>query len=396
MDLQPGIKIGLVAGEASGDILGGGLLRAIKKISPGYQAVGVAGDRMVAAGCQPLIHCSELAVMGLVEVLSHLPRLLKLRKHVARQISDWRPDVFVGIDAPAFNLGLEAGFRRQGIPTVQYVSPAIWAWRSGRVKKITRSADLVLCLLPFEKQFYDDHDIQAEFVGHPLAEEIAAEADPSRARQKLGLPAAGEYLALLPGSRTGEVSRLAGDFASAVAWLNQRRPALRYIAAMASPDIEGIFSAAIKQTAPGADVRLYQGHSRTVMAASDAVLLASGTAALEAALLGRPMVVTYRLARVSRWLLSWPGLLRTEKFSLPNLISGEDLVPEIFQGEISPESLGQAVLNQLDDHQRRTYLQQKFADIHRLLKRNASQRAAEAVLALASRGRQSRSSTGGA
>ena len=383
MAQESGVKVGLVAGEASGDMLGGSLLHAMRVREPGIRAIGVAGEEMIAAGCEPLAHASELGVMGLVEVISHLPRLLGLRRRLARQFTAWKPDVFVGIDAPEFNIGLEARLRRHGVPTVHYVSPSVWAWRSGRVKKMARSADLVLCLLPFEKKFYDDQNVHAEFVGHPLAERITQQSDTSAARLKLGLANDGEWLALLPGSRDGEVTRLAKDFAETVAWLQDRRPTMRFVAAMTSAEGEKIICRALRRFAPRVEIRMIRGQSHEVMTAADVLLVASGTATLEAALIGRPMVVTYRLARASRWLLNWPGLLKTDRFALPNLIAGEDLVPEILQNDISAESLGQAILHELDDADRRRYLNVRFREIHQTLKRDAADRAAASILGLA-------------
>lgn len=383
MAQEPGVKVGLVAGEASGDMLGGSLLQALRARAPGLSAMGVAGEEMRAAGCRPLGHASELAVMGLVEVIAHLPRLLKLRRQLARQFATWRPDVFVGIDAPEFNLGLESRLRRQGIPTVQYVSPSVWAWRGGRVRKIARSADLVLCLLPFEKQFYDDHNIRAVFVGHPLAERITRQPDTSTARRELGLADDGEWLALLPGSRIGEVTRLANDFAETIAWLRERRPSMRFVAALASAECETIFRAALRRITPPVGIHMIRGRSHEVMAAADVLLVASGTATLEAALIGRPMVVTYRLAQATQWLLKWPGLLKIDRFALPNLVAGEDLVPEIINDDVSVEALGQAILRELDDTGRRQYLDGRFRDIRQMLKHNAAERAAAAILDLA-------------
>ncbi len=383
MAQEPGVKVGLVAGEASGDMLGGSLLQALRARAPGLSAMGVAGEEMRAAGCRPLVHASELAVMGLVEVIAHLPRLIKLRRKLARQFATWRPDVFVGIDAPEFNLGLESRLRRQGIPTVHYVSPSVWAWRGGRVRKIARSADLVLCLLPFEKQFYDDHNIRAVFVGHPLAERITRQPDTSTARRELGLADDGEWLALLPGSRIGEVTRLANDFAETIAWLRERRPSMRFVAALASAECETIFRAALRRITPPVEIHLIRGRSHEVMAAADVLLVASGTATLEAALIGRPMVVTYRLAQATQWLLKWPGLLKIDRFALPNLVTGEDLVPEIINDDVSVEALGQAILRELDDTGRRQYLDGRFRDIRQMLKHNAAERAAAAILDLA-------------
>ncbi|MCZ6559519.1 MAG: lipid-A-disaccharide synthase, partial [Gammaproteobacteria bacterium] len=260
------------------------------------------------------------------------------------------------------------------------------AWRSGRVRKIARSADLVICLLPFEKKFYDDHNIRALHVGHPLAERISGNPDCKAARRKLDLRDDGEWLALLPGSRIGEVSRLANDFAETVAWLREHRPSMRFVAAMASVESEKIFADALRRIAPSIEVHMIRGQAHEVMTAADAVLVASGTATLEAALIGRPMVVTYRLARASWWLLHWPGLLKTERFSLPNLVAGEDLVPEILQDDISAQALGSAILRELDDPGRRQYLGERFREIHQTLKRDASERAAEAILDLATGG----------
>ena len=383
MAQEPGVKVALVAGEASGDMLGGSLLQALRARAPGLSAMGVAGEEMRAAGCRPLVDASELAVMGLVEVIAHLPRLLKLRRQLARQFATWRPDVFVGIDAPEFNLGLESRLRRQGIPTVQYVSPSVWAWRGGRVRKIARSADLVLCLLPFEKQFYDDHNIRAVFVGHPLAERITRQPDTSTARRELGLADDGEWLALLPGSRIGEVTRLANDFAETIAWLRERRPSMRFVAALASAECETIFRAALRRITPPVGIHMIRGRSHEVMAAADVLLVASGTATLEAALIGRPMVVTYRLAQATQWLLKWPGLLKIDRFALPNLVAGEDLVPEIINDDVSVEALGKAILRELDDTGRRQYLDGRFRDIRQMLKHNAAERAAAAILDLA-------------
>lgn len=376
------INLGLVAGELSGDLLGGSLLAALRDRGVGFLAEGVAGPAMRAEGCDPLFDVSELAVMGLTEVVSHLPRLLKTRRALRRHFLANRPDVFIGIDSPDFNLGLEAKLRAKGIATVQYVSPQLWAWRGGRVKKIARSADLVLCLLPFEPDLYRAHDVAAEFVGHPMADQIDGDRDATEARRQLGLATDGELVALLPGSRRSEVTRLAADFVAAAAWLHERRPGIRFVTPLAAEHLRPIFEAAHRFVAPRLEIELVQGRAQDVIAAADAVLLASGTAALETALIGRPMVVAYRLAPTTRLMLRWPGLLRTNHFALPNLVAGEVLVPEIMQDDISAEALGSALMRDLEDQDRRRWLKGQFADIRRTLQRNAAGRAADAILAL--------------
>nr|MBA3565195.1 lipid-A-disaccharide synthase [Gammaproteobacteria bacterium] len=321
-------------------------------------------------------------VMGLAEVIRHLPRLIRLRRELARRFLADPPDVFVGIDAPDFNLGLERRLRGAGVRTVHYVSPSVWAWRQGRLKTIERATDLVLCLLPFEKAFYDRHGIAAVFVGHPLADEIPAKVDGNAARASLGLPGYGRLVAVLPGSRLGEVRRLGADFAGAIDWLAARRNELHFVAPMANFPVREVFESQLRDAAPGRKVSLLDGCARQALAAADVALLASGTATLEAALLKCPMVVAYRLAPATRWALQRFRLLKVERFSLPNLLAARDLVPELLQDEVTPAALGAAVLDQLEDSHRRDSLEQAFTDMHHSLRRGASRRAAEAVLGL--------------
>ncbi len=383
--MVPGVDaatFGLVAGEASGDNLGGPLIQALAARATASRFVGIAGPRMLAAGCEAWHASDELAVMGLAEVLRHLPRLVRLRRDLLERFSAARPDVFVGIDAPEFNLRVAAQLKAQGIATVQYVSPQVWAWRQGRVRTIGEAVDLVLCLLPFEVDFYRAHGVRAEFVGHPLADRVPLVSDRAAARSALGLPAEGSVIAVLPGSRHGEVSRLGAPFAATIAWLATQRPGTRFVAPMASPAARESFEHSLATHAPGVEVVVVDGDAQRCMAASDVVLLASGTATLEAALVKRPMVVAYRVAPLTNWLLRGLRLVKTEFFSQPNLLAGRRLVPEHFQSEVRPDVLGPSVLAQLE----RPDLQEltgAFTDMHRALRRDASARAAEAILGLA-------------
>ncbi|MGH8496593.1 MAG: lipid-A-disaccharide synthase [Gammaproteobacteria bacterium] len=377
-------RIGLVAGEASGDLLGAGLMRALQARRDDMHFAGVAGKAMRAAGCEAWADADALAVMGLAEVVRHLPRLVRLRRSLARRFLADAPAVFVGIDSPDFNLGLEQRLRSAGIRTAHYVSPSVWAWRQGRLKTIARAADVVLCLLPFEKAFYDEHGIHAEFVGHPMADEIPLEVDRAAARAAVGLPETGPVAAVLPGSRLGEVGRLGDDFAGAIHWLAARRDDLHFVAPMANFRVRERFESQLRRSAPDREVTLLDGRAREALAAADVALVASGTATLEAALLKCPMVVAYRLAPATRWLLE--RLLEVDRYALPNLLAGRDLVPELMQEEVTPAALGAAVLLQIEHGDRREALEQAFAEMHRSLRRDANGRAAEAVLALMKKG----------
>ncbi len=377
-----GPVIAVVAGEASGDNLGAALIAALRARSPDARIIGVAGPRMRAAGCEAFADAEELAVMGLTEVLRHLPRLLKLRRGLIARFTAARPDVFVGIDAPEFNLGLAARLKAQGIRTVQYVSPQVWAWRQGRVRGIGEACDRILCLLPFEPPFYERHGIAARFVGHPLADQFPMEPDRGAARAGLGLPSGETVVAVLPGSRMGEVSRLAAPFAGAAAWLAARRPGLRFVAPMVNAAVRARFEAAWAQAAPGVPVQIVDGRSREVLAAADVVLVASGTATLETLLSKRPMVVAYRLGAVTAFLLQRLGLVKVQHFSQPNLLAGREVVPELFQDAATPEALGAAVLDWLVSPERVAPLQATFADVHAQLRRGGADLAAEAVLEL--------------
>ena len=376
-----GRAFALVAGEASGDNLGGGLVPALRAREPGARFFGVAGPRMVEAGCEAWVPSEALAVMGLTEIVRHLPRLLRLRRELLARLIAARPDVYVGIDSPEFNLRVARALKAAGIPTVQYVSPQVWAWRQGRVRTIGQSVDLVLCLLPFESAFYDAHAVRAVFVGHPLADRIPLVSDPAPARAALGLPASRPLVAVLPGSRGAEVSKLGPPFAATVAWLHQRRPELEFVAPMANARARALFEAALAAAAPEVPVHLVDGQAQLALTAADAVLVASGTATLEAALVKRPMVVAYRVSPLSSFLVRTLKLVKTEHFSQPNLLAGRPLVPEFFQEQVRPERLGPAVLEQLERPDR-AELVAAFGEIHERLRRDASARAAEAVLEL--------------
>jgi lipid-A-disaccharide synthase len=371
----------LVAGETSGDNLGAQLIEALRARVPHARFAGVAGPRMIAAGCEAWERAESLAVMGLIEVLPHLPRLLRIRRELTARVLRERPAVYVGVDAKEFNLRLMPKLKAHGVRTVQYVSPQVWAWRQGRVRTIGRAVDLVLCLLPFEKRFYDEHAVKAEFVGHPLADQIPLELSRDEARDELGLERAGEYVALLPGSRHGEVSRLAPDFAATVAWLLERRPTLRFAAALASEDARRLLGGALAAAGVGDRVSLIEGRAQQVMAASDVVLLASGTATLEATLVKRPMVVVYRLSALTGFLLKTLKLFKAQFFAQPNLLAGRQVVPEYFGDDVRADVLGPAVLAQFDRADRPA-LVQTFASIHATLRRDASARAADAIVDL--------------
>jgi len=375
------LRFGLVAGEASGDLLGAALITALRERVPDAQFLGVAGPRMRAADCSALADSAELAVMGFVEPLRHLPRLMRLRSRLYRGFSDAGLDAFIGIDSPAFNLGLARKLRAGGLPTVQYVSPQVWAWRPGRVKKIAASVDSVLCLLPFEAEFYEQHAVHAEFVGHPLADQVPMEVDQQAARARLQLPAGAPVVAILPGSRLGEVERLGADFARAAVKVAALLPAApHFVAPMANSLVRGVFAQQVKRA--GAPIRLLEGDSGTALAAADAALVASGTATLETLLYGVPMVVAYRVAPLTAFLARDLGLVKVRYISHPNLLAGEALVPELLQEAVTPDSLASALRDALLDAPRRQMLRERFAAIHLQLRQGGAARAARAVLEL--------------
>ncbi|RYJ61497.1 lipid-A-disaccharide synthase [Pseudomonas songnenensis] len=369
------LRVALVAGESSGDILGSGLMQALKAQHADVEFIGVGGSRMQAEGLQSYFPLERLAVMGLVEVLGRLPELLARRKRLVDTLIQQRPDVFIGIDAPDFNLGLELKLRRAGIKTVHYVSPSVWAWRQKRVLKIRDACDLMLTLFPFEAKFYDAHQVPVRFVGHPLADAIPLCADRAAARQTLGLPADGLVVALMPGSRGGEVARLGDLFLSAAERLRAMRPGIRFVMPCASPERR----TQLEQMLVTRDLplTLLDGRSHEALAACNAVLIASGTATLEALLFKRPMVVAYSVAPMTYRILR--RLVKSPYVALPNLLAQRLLVPELLQDAATPEALAQALSPLLDDGDVQT---EGFDSIHRTLRCDASSQAADAVLRL--------------
>lgn len=376
------LRIGIVAGEASGDTLGAALIGAVRERIPDAQFMGVAGPKMQAAGCELWKSSEELAVMGVTEIVRHLPRLFRLRRELLDRFVTERPDVFVGIDAPEFNLGLEQRLKAARIPTVQYVSPQVWAWRQGRVRTMRESCDLVLCLLPFETQFYANHGTPAVFVGHPLADRIPLDVDREAARRDLHLDEQGTIVAILPGSRVGEVTRLGADFARAARWMTERRSGLTFVAPMASPAVRTIFADLWKRHAPQVPLALLDGRAQSALIASNVALVASGTATLETTLCKRPMVVAYRLGAITAFLLRTLGLVKVAHFSQPNLLAGRPLVREFFQGAVQGPVLGEALLAELDDPTRTAMLEREFRTIHEKLRVGGAGRAADAILEL--------------
>jgi lipid-A-disaccharide synthase len=380
------LRVAIVAGEASGDALGAALMQALRERVPGVQFAGIGGPRMRAAGCECWHDASALAVMGLVEVLPHLPRLLRIRRELVARVLAERPDVYVGVDFKEFNLSVERRLKARGVRTVQYVSPQAWAWREGRARTIGEACDEMLCLLPFEPAFYARFGVQARFVGHPLADEIAVDgpehAGRSAARAALGLPAAGPVVALLPGSRAGEVGRLGATFVAAARLLAGRHPGLQCIAPMATEEAARLFRAA---GAGSAGIRLLDGQARLALQAADASLVASGTASLESLLCGCPMVVAYRLGALTAFLLRRFRLVKLAHFSLPNLLAGEALVPEFFQEAATPAALAAAVEAQLAPGPARERQLERFRAIHGSLRQGGAARAAEAIATLVGR-----------
>ncbi|MCG7537412.1 lipid-A-disaccharide synthase [Pseudoalteromonas sp. OOF1S-7] len=374
------ITIGIVAGELSGDILGAGLIHALRKHYPNAQFIGIAGPKMLDAGCETLFDMEELAVMGLVEVLGRLPRLLKIRKQLVEHFIAHKPDIYIGIDAPDFNLRVEKPLKAAGIKTVQYVSPSVWAWRQKRIFKIAEATNLVLSLLPFEKAFYDKHEVPCTFVGHTLADEIPLDVDVSAARAQLGLKDSDTVLALLPGSRGSEVSQLSETYLLTAKALADKIPNLKILVPLVNEKRKAQFQAIQAQVAPELRTILLDGQSSLAMTAATAVLLASGTATLEAMLYKKPMVVGYKLKPLSYWIFNTFFTFNIKHFSLPNLLADEALVEEFLQQDCNPDALTDALLPLLKGDN--SALVQRFYDIHQNIRRDASKQAAQAVVEL--------------
>ncbi|WP_241646807.1 lipid-A-disaccharide synthase [Rosenbergiella metrosideri] len=374
------LTVALIAGETSGDILGAGLIRSLKQKNPNIRFVGVAGPLMQAEGCEAWYEMEELAVMGIVEVLGRLRRLLHIRRELTKRLTELKPDVFVGIDAPDFNIPLEGKLKRAGIPTIHYVSPSVWAWRQKRVFKIGRNTDLVLAFLPFEKAFYDRFDVPCQFIGHKMADDIALHPDKFAARQTLNIPPQARCLALLPGSRSSEVDMLSADFLRAAVLLRERYPDLEIIVPAANTLRAEQFLTIKQEIAPTLSLHLVEGKAREVMIASDAAILASGTAALECMLAKCPMVVGYRMKPFTFWLAK--RLVKTQWVSLPNLLAGRELVKELLQEECTPQRLAAALEPLLHESPERQELLTTFQTLHQQIRWNADKQAAQAVLGL--------------
>ena len=380
------VRIALVAGEASGDLLGAGLIAELRKRYPDAQFAGIGGDAMRGAGMDTWFDATELAVMGLSEVLRHLPRLLRLRRSLRERVLAWKPDVFIGIDAPDFNLGVEKWLKKRGTRTVHYVSPSVWAWRESRAAKIGQSASRVLCLFPMEPAIYAKHRVDARFVGHPLADEMPVDPDRLAMREQLGIDPDRPVLALLPGSRVGEIERLAATFLSAAARVLEEMPDLQIVVPIANAPANLAFRRVlgghpdISNLQPA--LRLMVGNARRLMIASDVVLLASGTATLEAMLAKRPMVVAYKVAPLTYTLVKGLGMLKVRNYSLPNVLAGERIVPELMQRDCTPQKLAQATLAMLRDGEAMERIGPRFRELHLQLRQDASARAADAVAEL--------------
>ncbi|MCY0964105.1 lipid-A-disaccharide synthase [Parathalassolituus penaei] len=373
-------RIAIVAGETSGDMLGAGLIAALRKRFPDAEFEGIGGPLMQAQGFESLFPMERLAVMGLVEVLGRLFELLSIRKQLIRRWLENPPDVMIGIDAPDFNLTLEESLRAKGVRTVHYVSPSVWAWREKRVLKIERAVDLMLTLFPFEARFYEQHKVPVRFVGHHLADKIALETPKRPARGSLDLDSEGPLVCLMPGSRGSEVGRLGSLFLETAQLMLQKRPDLQFVIPAANAErmtqLQGLLDA-VPYPLP---VKLVQGQSHTCMAAADAILLASGTATLEAMLLKRPMVVSYKVAPLTYHILK--RLVRQPWVSLPNLLAGRELVPEVLQDEATPSRLSALMLSRLEDSDSMNQLHETFLFIHRQLQRHADEEAAKAIAGL--------------
>jgi lipid-A-disaccharide synthase len=376
------IRVGIVANEPSGDLLGAALVRALRERLPAAELVGVAGPNMQAAGCRTLMPQERLSVMGLVEVLKELPDLLRARAELVRHFAAEPPDVFIGVDAPDFNLGLERRLRARGIPTVHLVSPTVWAWRPGRVAAIRRAVDLMLCIFPFEEDFLREHGVPAQYIGHPLADDIPLEDQGQAARAGLGFGAEDTVVALLPGSRRSEVARLAAPLLETARWAAERRPGLRFVAPMVSDGLRELFAAEQARSAPGLALKLCTGCSRSAIAAADVVVTASGTATLETLLLGRPMLVAYKLHELTYRLVTALKLIKVRYAAMANLLAGEELAPEFLQHRCEAALMGPALLAMLDDAPRRAEIRARYASIHASLRRDAARTGAQRIAEL--------------
>jgi lipid-A-disaccharide synthase len=369
----------LVAGEASGDQLGAALIKAIRLKEPDVRFAGIGGPLMKAEGCDCWWDTGELSLMGLVEVVSHLPRLIKLKRQLIQRVVELKPDVYIGIDAPDFNLRVEKKLKARSIPVIHYVSPTIWAWRAGRVKTITKSTDRVLCLFPFEPDCYRGYPVAANYTGHPMADEIPREVEFEPARIALGVETGGACVALLPGSRMSELEKLSPSILDAAVILSKRYPGIRFLMPAATEKLRQHFEA-ILPGYPDVNCTVFDGRAKQVMAAADVVITASGTATLEIMLVNRPMVVCYRIAQTTYNLMKWFNMLKTRFFSLPNILAGELLVPELLQHEVTGQRIADSAIQWLDNPELVNQLKHRFDDLHKVLKIDAAATAGDVVL----------------
>lgn len=376
------VTVAMVAGEASGDILGAGLIQSIRKRYPNARFEGIGGPLMIEQGFSSTVPMERLSVMGLVEVLGRIFELIGIRRKLRKHFIKSRPDVFIGIDAPDFNIGLELALRKKGIKTGHYVSPSVWAWRQKRIYKIARAVDLMLTLFPFEAKFYKAHDVAVRFVGHPLADTIPEYSDKDAARKSLGLDQGAKIVALLPGSRSGEVAYIGKSFLDTARWLYDRDPSISFVLPYVNEARRVQIQAMLDENPSKLPLTLIAGRSREVMAASDVIVLASGTATLEAMLVNRPMVVSYRVSKITHYIMK--RLLKAPFISLPNLLAGKELVPELIQDEAQPEKIGAQVVERLLPSKAKE-TNESFSELHQSLKLNASEQAADAVANLIER-----------
>ena len=374
------IRIGIVAGESSGDAIAADLIRVIKTKYPNAVIEGIAGPKMKAAGCRALFDSERLAVMAITEVLKRLPELLNIRKSVTEYFIKSPPDVFIGVDAPDFNLTLERKLKQRGIPVVHYVSPSVWAWRQYRVKKIAKSIDLMLTLFPFETEFYEKHHIAAQFVGHPMADQISFEDKKEQAREALAIEPEKQLIGLLPGSRFSEVQRLFPLMLETAESCFNKNQNLQFIIPAATEKLHQFMADFLRQSDYDLPLTIVAGQARSVMQASDVLLIASGTATLEAMLLNRPMVVTYKVSKLSYWIMK--RLSHVEHVALPNFFGATQPVPEYLQDEATHENISKALMHLLDDKNARQSMCETFKHNHELLRKNASQQAAMAIFSL--------------
>lgn len=369
------LRIAMIAGEHSGDILGASLIKALKTYYPDAEFIGIGGPRMRAEGFQASFDMEELAVMGIVEVLGRLPRLLSVRKQILRELTTAKPDVFIGIDAPDFNLPVELKLKQAGIKTVHYVSPSVWAWRQKRIFKIEAATNMVLALLPFEKAFYDKFKVPCEFVGHTLADEMPLDVDKAALKSELGFAAEQPLLALMPGSRSNEIKLLAADFFETAKMQLAKQPHLQLVCNMVTEQKAAIYQAVKDAVAPDLPVKLLIGQARKTLQAADAVLIASGTATLEAMLAKTPMVVAYRANWLTYQIAS--RMVKVDHFSLPNLLAKRALVPELLQDAVTPQALDAALSPLFGEVGVQT--QQAFKQLHQQIRQDASAKAAAVI-----------------